>query len=95
MLLIVPPVLCDATLISHDKIHVAPCVNHLDVTNKMVPVAMLSVLCDAHADANSVRNSKESRDTFFQLSSHKEKMVSFMMHVASYDSDAGAMASHD
>ena len=58
----------------HDhKCHVAPCFNHLDLTNKMVSLTMPAVLYDVLIGANSITSPIESCFTLFQLSSPNEQ----------------------
>ena len=47
--------------------------NHLDLRNKMVPLTMPSVLCDAHTGASSITGPKELCHILFQLSSPNEQ----------------------
>ena len=57
--------LCDV----NQKYHAGPHISHLKLTNKMVPLTMLSMSHDAGTGANSIIFPKESCDTLFQLPS--------------------------
>ena len=54
------------TLVSHiQRIHVAPCFNHLDLTSKMVPLTMPSVSCDSHTGSKNLPMTKRVMSHFF------------------------------
>ena len=62
------------TLASHDQMgHVASCLNHLDLANKLVTLTMLPVSCASETDASSITWPKESCHILFQLSSPNEQ----------------------